>query len=525
MTKITNITYATLTALLIAVIAAGCIKNDIPYPRIQPNITSLEVRHQSQAAQLDTINRIATVYLDETADIYNVDILQCTLSDKASFVGDSIAGSIDLSQPRYYILQIYQEYVWTLKAVQNITRNFSVANQIGASVIDVPGRRIVVTLPSTADISQVKVLTAKLGSENSTITPEIEGRYIDLTRPYQITVTDYGRSADWTIYCLTTEATVTTVRADAWTNVAWVYGEAQEGRDNYIEYRAASDTEWIRVPDSWLTVDGGSFHARIIHLQALTDYVARAVSGDEYGAEIEFRTGAVIQPPNADFDNWWLNGKVWNPWADGGEQFWDTGNKGATTLGSSNTQPSDDTPTGTGRSARLETRFVGIGMVGKLAAGNIFAGEYVRTDGTNGVLSFGKPFAERPTRLRGYYTYHSAPISSVTSGFNDLKNRPDTCTVWAALIDSPEPFEIRTNPANRQLFDPEAPYVIAYGAFQSGDDCAQWSQFEFNLQYKATDRVPRYILIVGSASKYGDYFTGGNGSVLCLDDLQLLYDY
>ncbi|MDE6757416.1 MAG: hypothetical protein K2J66_09815, partial [Muribaculaceae bacterium] len=188
MTKITNITYATLTALLIAVIAAGCIKNDIPYPRIQPNITSLEVRHQSQAAQLDTINRIATVYLDETADIYNVDILQCTLSDKASFVGDSIAGSIDLSQPRYYILQIYQEYVWTLKAVQNITRNFSVANQIGASVIDVPGRRIVVTLPSTADISQVKVLTAKLGSENSTITPEIEGRYIDLTRPYQITV-------------------------------------------------------------------------------------------------------------------------------------------------------------------------------------------------------------------------------------------------------------------------------------------------------------------------------------------------
>lgn len=525
MTRVTRILYSLMAVAITATLLQGCIKNDIPYPRIQPNIVSIEVAHQSQAASIDTINRVATVYLDELADIYNVDVVGCTLSPNASFVGDSIAGTLDLSQPRYYILEIYQEYVWTLKAVQTITRYFTVANQIGASVIDVPGRRIVVTLPTTADLSRVKVLTAKLGSEGSVITPAIEGEYIDLTHPYQITVSDYGREADWTIYCQVTEATVTTVRADAWTNVAWVYGEAQEGRDNYIEYRAASDTEWTRVPDAWLTVDGGSFHARIIHLQSLTDYVARAVSGDEYGAEVEFRTGAIIQPPNASFDNWWLDGKVWNPWAEGGERYWDTGNKGATTLGASNTQPSDDTPSGTGRSAKLETKFVGIGMIGKLAAGNIFAGEYVRTDGTNGVLSFGRPFTERPTKLRGYYRYHSAPISSTTAGFNDLKDRPDTCIVWVALIDSPEPFEIRTNPSNRHLFDPEASDVIAYGNFQTGTDQEQWAQFEFDIEYKATNRIPRYILIVGSASKYGDYFTGGNGSVLYLDDLQLLYDY
>ncbi|MDE6199004.1 MAG: PCMD domain-containing protein, partial [Muribaculaceae bacterium] len=430
MTKVTRIIYPLLAVAIMAGILTGCLKNDIPYPRIQPNIVTLEVEHQSQAAQIDTINRIATVYLDETADINNVNVVRCTLSDKASFVGDSIAGTLDLSQPRYYILQIYQEYVWTLKAVQNITRYFTVANQIGSSVIDVPGRRIVVTLPTTADHSAVKVLTAKLGSEGSVITPAIEGTYIDLTRPCQITVTDYGRSADWTIYCQVTEATVTTVRADAWSNVAWVYGEAQEGRENYIEYRAASDSEWTRVPDSWLTVDGGSFHARIIHLQSLTDYVARAVSGDEYGAEIEFRTGAIIQPENADFNNWWLDGKVWNPWAEYGERYWDTGNKGATTLGSSNTQPSDDTPSGSGLSAKLETKFVGIGMIGKLAAGNIFVGEYVRTDGTNGVLSFGRPFNERPTKLRGYYKYHSAPSSSTTTGFTALIDRPDPCIVW-----------------------------------------------------------------------------------------------
>lgn len=506
-------------------IFTGCIKNDIPYPRIQPNIVSLEVENQSQATQLDTINRVATVYLNEEADIYGVNVIECTLSDKASFVGDSIAGTIDLSSPRHYILEIYQEYVWTLKAVQTIERYFTVANQIGATVIDVPGRRVVVTLPTTADLSKVKVLTAKLGSTASVITPDIVGEYIDLTQPFKITVTDYGREADWTIYCQVTEATVTTVRADAWTNVAWVYGEGQEGRDNYIEYREASSDQWQRVPDSWLTVNGGSFYARLIHLQSLTDYVARAVSGDEYGAEVEFRTGVNVQPPNADFDNWWLNGKVWNPWAEGGTPYWDTGNKGATTLGQSNTQPSDDTPTGTGKSAKLETKFVGIGMIGKLAAGNIFAGYYVKTDGTNGILSFGREFTERPTKLRGYYKYQTAPISSTTTGFTDLKGQPDTCIVWVALIDADEPFEIRTNPNNRHLFDPEASDVIAYGNFQSGTTQPDWTQFEFELDYKATNRVPKYILIVGSASKYGDYFTGGNGAVLYLDDIELLYDY
>lgn len=525
MTRVRNILIAIISAGIFAGILSGCLKNDIPYPRIQPNIVKLVVENQSQGAQLDTINRVATVYLSEEADIYNVNVEECKLSNKATWVGDSIAGTIDMSFTRYYILKIYQEYVWTLKAVQNITRYFTVANQIGSSVIDVPGRRIVVTLPTTVDLTNVKVTGAKLGSVNSTITPAIEGKYIDLSKPYKVTVSDYGREAEWTIYSQVTEATVTTVRVDAWTNVAWVYGEGQEGRDNYIEYRLASATEWTRVPNDWLTVDGGSFHARLIHLTPMTDYVARAVSGDETGAEIEFRTGSIVQPQNAGFEDWWLNGKVWNPWAENGERYWDTGNKGATTLGSSNTQPSDDTPTGTGRSAKLETKFVGIGAVGKLAAGNIFLGDYVKTDGTNGILSFGREFNERPTKLRGYYKYKSAPISSTTTGFNDYKNKPDTGIVWVALIDSSEPFEIRTNPSNRKLFDPDGSYVVGYGKFELGNDQIDWAQFEFDIEYKATNRKPTYLLIVGSASKYGDFFTGGDGSVLYLDDLELEYDY
>lgn len=511
---------------LFAIMAVGCIHNDIPYPRIQANITSLVVEGQSQPVLIDTIERIATVYLDEQTDIASVPVISCSVGPEgAHFVGDSIEGRLDLSRPRVFMVELYQMYDWTVKAVQNIDRYFTVAGQIGTTTIDVPGRRIVVTLPETLNLSSVKVTSAKLGPAGSTTSPELIGATVDLTHPLDVAVTAYGRTEYWTVYAIVTAASVTTVRADAWTNVAWVYGEAQEGRDNYIEYRQKGTQQWERAPKSWTTYDGGSFHARLIHLESLTAYEARAVSDKEYGTEVEFTTGVNVQVPNSDFENWWLDGKVWCPWAEGGVKYWDTGNKGATTLGASNTVPTDDTPNGIGRAAKLETKFVGIGIIGKLAAGNIFVGSYVKTDGTNGILSFGRDFNECPTKLRGYMKYHSAPISSTTSGFESLKDRPDTCIVWVALIDSNEPFEIRTNPANRHLFDPNASDVIAYGKVEYGYDIPQYQQFEFELDYKATNRKPNYILMVGSASKYGDYFTGGNGSVLYLDDLELLYDY
>jgi hypothetical protein len=33
-----------------------------------------------------------------------------------------------------------------------------------------------------------------------------------------------------------------------------------------------------------------------------------------------------------------------------------------------------------------------------------------------------------------------------------------------------------------------------------------------------------YIILVASSSKYGDYFTGGDGSVMYIDDFELVYD-
>lgn len=511
---------------LLACIMASCIKNDLPYPRIQANFTSFSLQGESSPCVIDSANRVIMATLAEDADIYNVTVANYTLTPGARVDSAMLATPLDLSKPCAVEVSLYQDYWWVIKATQPIERYFNVAGQMGESYIDPVAARVIVTLPSSVKLDQLKVMSMKLGATGSTTLPDLSGSTIDLTRPIEVDVTTHGHTVRWTIMADVVESTVFTLRADAWTRVAWVYGEAVEGRDNGIEYRRSDQQEWTRVPSEWLTVNGGSFCARIPHLQPQTEYAARAYSDQEYAPEVVFTTGIDRQLPNSDFENWWLyDNKVWNPWKEGGEPFWDTGNKGAATLGQSNSVPTFDTPSGKGRAAMLETKFVGVGSLGKLAAGNIFLGYFVRTDGTNGILSFGRPFTQRPTKIKGYLKYKCAPISHSSAEYKHLIGRPDTCTVWAALIDTDEPFEIRTNPKNLSLFNPSGDYVIAYGNIMYGHDVDKYIKFEFDLKYNDTSRTPTYLILAASASKYGDYFTGGVGSILWVDDIELEYDY
>ena len=123
------------------------------------------------------------------------------------------------------------------------------------------------------------------------------------------------------------------------------------------------------------------------------------------------------------------------------------------------------------------------------------------------------------------YKYTGAIIDRASNEFKNLIGQPDTCSVWAALIDSDEPYEIRTNPNNRRLFDPDGPEVIAYGQLLNAETITSYVPFDFELKYKSTSRVPKYLIICASASKYGDYFTGGAGATMYIDDIKLVYDY
>ena len=48
--------------------------------------------------------------------------------------------------------------------------------------------------------------------------------------------------------------------------------------------------------------------------------------------------------------------------------------------------------------------------------------------------------------------------------------------------------------------------------------------FNIPVEYRYTNRKPTAIIIVASSSKYGDYFSGGTGSTMWLDDFELVYE-
>ena len=513
--------------LLALLIPAGCIKNDLPYPKIQQNITSLAAVGESRDASIDSTDFKAIVYLEETTDIENVKFSQFTVSAGGSSDVNLLEGTYNLTSPLQIIISRYQDYAWEISAVQNIERYFSVEGQIGESVIDAVACRVIVTVPEGTDLSKLTLERIKLGPEGiTTLTPSIEPGLIDLSNPLRVEVSCHGRSEFWTIYADVAELPVSTTAADAWSRVVWVYGACPSDQKGGFQYRRADETDWITLPENAVTQIDGAFSACISHLEPLTEYVVRAVADDNIGNEMKVTTEGTADIPDGDFDQWWLkNNKIWCPWNENGEQFWDTGNTGAATLGQSNVVPTDHTITGQGQAAELNTKFVGIGVIGKLAAGSIYTGSFQKVDGTNGILDFGRPWKLRPTKLKGYYQYKTAPISHASTDFKDLIGQPDTCHIYVALADWTAPFEIRTNPKNQQLFDKDSPSIIAYGELVYSGTMEEYQPFEIKLEYRSTSRVPTYLQITCAASKLGDYFTGGAGAVLYVDQFSFDYDY
>ena len=44
------------------------------------------------------------------------------------------------------------------------------------------------------------------------------------------------------------------------------------------------------------------------------------------------------------------------------------------------------------------------------------------------------------------------------------------------------------------------------------------------LDYTTTNVAPTHLIVVCSASRYGDYFTGSSDSEMWVDDFELIYE-
>lgn len=520
---------------LCAVLAAGCVfPNDLDYPRVVGNIVSLELEGAKEV-RIDAASRQVSIVLEEWADINHVTVKACTLTEGATC--EEIGEWLDLSAPVKAVLHTYQDYEWTLSATQPIERYVRCTGQAQDAQFNMETRTVYVYMPDTQPLSSVTIESMKLEPEGSVIVSttgyESDLQHLTLTTravSFPMTldcVTERsffvewkGQVIEWHLKALQLKVNTAVSEVEPHCYSARVRGVfASDGTNVTVEYKKADDGAWLSATD--VTVSGVGITARLTGLTPGTAYECRVRDGEEVSAPMPFKTAEAVQPDNLNFDSWHASGKVWNPWNEGGVQVWDSANKATASFTGSATKPDESfvAVAGAGKKAcRMESSYA----VVKFAAGSVFTGQFVKLQGLGAELAWGLPFTGRPVSLKGYAAYKSMPITDTDEAHAALKGQPDTGHVLVALTDWPDQFHVVSSSATYVDFDRD-PAIIAYGRYALSESTPDYVSFEIPLEYRS-ERTPKYLVIVASSSALGDYFTGGRGSTLWVDELELVYD-
>lgn len=305
--------------------------------------------------------------------------------------------------------------------------------------------------------------------------------------------------------------------------------------DPTLLYREKDTEEWDKVAVELTRAAIQKCNVNINGLKPSTEYEYKVVSGKLVDAKYEYESGvstfiteSKFIIPNASMEDWSkYNSNILFPGTGSERTFWDSGNEGANKAGTELTTQDFNFFHNGNSSARLESKFASVFGIGKFAAGNLFTGLYAKTDGTDGVLSFGREYnGSHPTALTVWVKYIPSLITDRKT--DNLEGKEyDLGQIYVAL--STEPIEIRTKSSNRKLFDKNDPCVLAYGEYtfeNNYDENGALKQLSIPITYYSSARKiePKYLIIVCSASKYGDYFEGGRGSVMYVDDFELVYE-
>lgn len=323
--------------------------------------------------------------------------------------------------------------------------------------------------------------------------------------------------------------------ANAWSTFAYLEGAVTAKKGDFdssnikLQWKAENANDWNEVENSALTINGDDISYKLTGLTANTKYTYRfayLTADDEvFSAEQNFTTESQIALYNGGFENWYSEGRVdiCGNQADG--KYWNSSNAGAATyIGSVTTQDTEFKRSGNS-SAKLATAWA----VVKLAAASLFTGDFIGLIGTKGAkLDWGVPFAARPTALKGYYCYAPGSLNRGTQpSVAPAKGENDECQIFCALVT--ELFHVANAEASGYEMTTEIdwendPRVVAYGQMtQNTNTNGQWQEFNIPLEYHSLTTKPTHLIIVCSASKYGDYFYGSDSSVLNIDDFELVY--
>ena len=361
---------------------------------------------------------------------------------------------------------------------------------------------------------------------------------------FTVTVDPTTNSYSYTFYINMTPVSVSaTCNVNAWATFAYLEASNLVSTKSEIEpskvkfqYRLNGTTAWAEITPEH---SNGIYTTRLTGLtdQTIYDYCL-TIDKDTTNVQT-FVTEEAIALYNGDFDLWHQSNNAW--YANASDtSFWDSGNKAASIgsfMGIPNpTLPEESVVHTPGQIASGENRksvkLTSDYVVMAFAAGNIYTGQFGSTasgDGEIGAtLTFGQPFVSRPVALNGFYQYAPVKIDNVgkRQPANTVKEGDmDICSIYIAL--AKKAYTITNVDESTYINFASDENIIAYGELPI-DQCVntngQWKEFNIPLRYKSLDEIPTHIIIVCSASKYGDYFTGGDGSTMYLDDFSLIYD-
>ena len=559
MTRYLKTAFAAAAALL----AASCISNDIPYPVVELRIANVEGEGFS-VSENNVTSRVVTLTLDEATDIRNVKIDAVTYDavvhsielNKAELLdqvrsSQELTGTFNLLSPIYTTLSLYQDYDWTIRAVQTIERRFSVTGQIGATEIDTENRIVRVYVPDDTDLGHIEIEELKLGpAEITTYSPSLEelsGSSFESVR--FVDVTCHGVTERWMLYVETTNVKVALREADLWQNTGTV--TALISADEYasgaaLEYRIKGDTEWQPMQESGY--DAGILTATITpewktetNPNGLTVYklvpkkglfaghtyeFRLLVGGSEQGAPLEYTAPAGNTIPNGDMEDasmscWTQNNKTAEFWGSGNNTF----TKGLCT----------QAPFAGGMRAKLQAT----SAVGVLASGNLFTGLFQKDLITRGVVSFGQTYAwkARPRALKvQYFAEHIGPVDidkkfGAPIGMGDQ----DRARIMVAIVDWNARREVGsgTEPPTgtwdpQEAASTEQGKIIAYGSLFIDESSTGDRMIDTELELHFYDREAKpsglYQLVIScSTSAYGDFMTGCKSNVLYIDNFEWAY--
>ena len=336
--------------------------------------------------------------------------------------------------------------------------------------------------------------------------------------------------------------------ANAWSNFAYLEGsilsssEELDPASMHFEYKKADAEEWQTISANYNS-GNQKFTATLTGLTPATQYAYRLAyekSGEAYASDpVTFTTEEATTLPNGNMDDWYKNGRTWYPVSESdystSGSFWDSSNPGTTTGAGAlvNVNPTQGNSsivhTSGGQSAELKSQYASAFGIGKFAAASLYSGKFNSLVGTNGAkIDFGQKFASRPTGLHGWFRYTSGKIDyrgdKTPAGLGE-KGTDDLCSIYMAIAKAPHQLD---NTQTSTFFDFENDdNIIAYGELPDAEAVStnnEWKEFNIELKYKdITPQTEYYLIIVCSSSKYGDYFTGSTGSIMYIDDLELLY--